>query len=335
MPHPCLDCSRACPSRQEGFCRVSQPGRVAWMGTTYAEEHEIAPTFEIFLTGCSLACSFCSMTEVVRDPAAAARPKIEDLLERLVSPTTPPFRTIAFVGGEPTVNLPFLRRIVPVLRQRLPGTGLVLNTNLYFHPRDADWYARTFDLVLGDLHFGSPDCARDVAEAEAYPVVSFENAERLLSSGARLLVRLLVLPGHLDCCAAPVAAFIQSLARHPRAAGRFWARVHTGYAPVGRAARDPKLGRHLSEDEMRRALSLLGPLVPAPSRVPLPGFPCRPPEAKDAATWIDVDASGRIFVPFVTGDVLPLAAEWDPSLGAALAYLGAGGAGFHEGPQAG
>jgi putative pyruvate formate lyase activating enzyme len=317
----CLDCSRGCPSRDEAFCGLRGDARVAWMGTTYAEEHEIAPTFELFLTGCSLRCSFCSMREAVGEPGRGAPITPERLVETLVDPATPPFRTVAFVGGEPTVNLPFLRQAVPLIRARLPGVGLVLNTNLWFHPKDVAWMAENFDVVLGDLHFGNARCASSIAGAADYSAVSADNAKRLLEAGAFVLLRILVLPGHVDCCAVPSAAQVRRLAHLQGARGRLLARMHTGYAPVGEAAADPILGRHLSPDEKARALELLGDDVPAPSPLPLPGFPRRRPCSKDAAAVVEVDTFGRTLIPFVTGDLLPLAARLDPSLAPALAYL--------------
>ena len=315
MAGPCPDCPRACPSRgAASYCGTDRPGRVLWRGVTYAEEHEIAPTFEVFLTGCSLRCRFCYVPEALTQPNASPWLSPSELVAELTAPTTPPFRAVAFVGGDPTVNRPWLEDAAAAVRGALPGMPLVLNTNLFIPQAQIPFYAARFDLVVGDLHFWEPACAGELAGARTYPEVGRRAAEALAAAGVPLILRILVLPGHLSCCAAPTARWAASLK------GDVKVRVMTHYAPWGKAAHHPVIGRTLSPKERALAASLLPPGARGVEAGPV-SVPRRGPGAVDAPAWVEVDRAGRQLVPFITGDLLPLAAEIDPALGAHLIYV--------------
>lgn len=312
----CADCPRACPSRgPRSYCGTDRPGRVLWRGVTYAEEHEIAPTFEVFLTGCSLRCRFCYVPEALFAPNSSPWLSPEDLVAELTHPATPPFRAVAFVGGDPSVNRPWLLGALPLIRQALPGAALALNTNLFFSEAHAVEYAGLFDWIVGDLHFWEGACARELAGAEGYPRAARAAAEAIAAAGGRLILRVLALPGHLGCCAAPTARWAAALK------GDVIVRMMTRYAPAGRALGHPAIGRPLTDAEKAEALALLPAEARRPAAGALPGAPRRGPAARDAEGWLQVDPGGSLLLPFVTGDLLPLAAQWDPTLKGHLTYL--------------
>lgn len=316
MDEPCTDCPHLCRSRgTHSFCGLDRPGRVLWHGVTYAEEHEISPTYEIFLTGCSLRCRFCFVPETLYQPRSYPWLDPEELLRTLRSPTTAPFRVLSFVGGDPTVNLPWLQEIVPLLRRDFPSLPLVLNTNLFSSPHLSEWYSHTFDWIVGDFHFWDPACARSIGGASNYPDIARQNLSRMLAAGAKTILRLLVLPGHLECCVAPTVAWLGTLS------GDLTVNVMTHYAPAGRARGDPQLGRHLNEDERRRSSQLISESFRIPRSQPLPHLGPRSTQVQDPAGHMEVDGSGNILIPFVTGDLLPLAAELSPGLSNRLSQV--------------
>jgi putative pyruvate formate lyase activating enzyme len=239
---PCRDCPRQCPTRgPRSFCGVDRPGRVYWRGVTMLEEHELAPTYEVYFTGCSLRCRFCTVPEAIYAPREGTWMPPGDLVDSIAADDVPPFRTISLVGGDPTVNLPYVRELLPILRSRFPQTPLVLNTNLFIPPALARWCAEAFDWIVGDVHFWEADCSREIAASSDYPAAATAAAEAILAAGGRLIARILALPGHTDCCTAPTAAWAAGL--------RGDVRVHlmTHYAPAGRARGHAQLGRRLTE----------------------------------------------------------------------------------------
>ena len=228
------------------------------------EEHELTPTYEVYFTGCSLRCRFCTVPDAIERPNDGAWMSPQALVEHITHPSVPPFRTLSFVGGDPTVNLPYIRQLLPILRHKLPSIPLVLNTNLYIPPDIAQWCATAFDWVVGDVHFWNPVCARRIAAAQDCPAVSTQAAETILSSGGRLILRILSLPGHIDCCTIPTAKWAATLT------GDLRVNLMTHYAPAGHARGDAELGRTLTPAEQLRASQSLPATVQRPVRSPLP-----------------------------------------------------------------
>ena len=67
-----------------------------------------------------------------------------------------------------------------------------------------------------------------------------------------LLIRVLVLPGHLDCC---TKVLLNWIAEHLGKSVRV--NVMFQYRPEWRAKEVPELGRRLTEDERKRAVRLV------------------------------------------------------------------------------
>ncbi|RME27362.1 MAG: radical SAM protein [Deltaproteobacteria bacterium] len=316
----CPDCPHGCPRRGPGsFCGVDRPGRVYWRGVTMLEEHELAPTYEIYFTGCSLRCRFCTVPEAIERPDRGEWLPPEALVDAVRQPEVPAFRSLSLVGGDPSVHRPYVDRLLPVLRARLPGTPLVFNTNLYLPPERAAAEARRFDWIVGDLHFWEARCAAEVAGVADYPSRARAAAAAVTAAGGRMILRLLVLPGHLDCCARPAISWAAGLAEG--GSGRVLVHVMTHYAPAGRARGDPVLGRPLAEDEGRQVRALLPPGVPVPRATPRVPIVRRSPDAVDPPAPVEIDPEGRVLLPFVTGSLLPVVAKLAPRWRERLVYL--------------
>ncbi len=287
--------------------------RVYWRGVTLLEEHEIAPTYEIYTTGCPLRCPFCAVPGASRSALAGERLEPEALARDLLDPRHPPFRAIAFVGGEPTLHLPWIRQLLPLLRDAMPDVRTVLNTALCWERELAPELAARFDWVVGTVRWFNGRCAQGAPTS--HPAQARAAAEGLLQAGGRLILRVLALPGHLDCCTAPLAHWIGELR------GDLRARVMLEYAPVGEARGLPGLDRTLDDAAAVRAASLLPPRVPRPRARPLLPVPLRRAHHRDPPVSVELDAAGRLVAPMVTGTILPLLAEQQPSLRERLVYL--------------
>ncbi|MFH1465724.1 MAG: radical SAM protein [Pseudomonadota bacterium] len=286
---------------------------IFWRGVTLLEEHEVTPTYEVVLAGCPLRCPYCAVPGASRggegstehlSPAA--------LLDDLAHPRHPPFRALSLVGGEPTSHMAWIRELLPLARARRPETLLVLNTALCWEPELAPELAAGFDWVVGTVRTWGSECA--LGAPAAYPAQARAAAEALLAAGGRLLLRILLLPGHLDCCAQPLAAWAAGLGGEVRVS------VLTNYAPVGEARSIAGLDRPLSAKE--RTMELLAPGVVRPLDRPIEPIPVRGPGFEDPPVPLEIDPHGRVFAPFVTGDLLPWLADREPTLRARLVYLG-------------
>ena len=274
------------------------------------EEEELAPTYEVYFTGCSLRCRFCSMDQAIQAPNVGEWVPPAALAEDILGGDHPPFRSIAFVGGDPTVNLPYLRALVPELRARDATVPLVLNTHLYLNPARVPEVSEWIDTVVGDLHFWTSDCARSVAATPDYPEVARACAEAFLDQGSALILRVLVLPGHLDCCARPSIDWVARLSR--RFPEQVRLHVMTHYAPLGRARGHAVLGRMLTDEERERVRSWVPEDVGSLARAQPPSGAC---SGRDPDVPIEIDTQGRVHFPLVTGAVLPLVQSLDSAHG--------------------
>jgi putative pyruvate formate lyase activating enzyme len=295
-------------------CVPRERTRVYWRGVTLLEEHEIAPTYELYLSGCPLRCPFCAVPGASRSPRAGERIEPESLAGDLAGDRHPPFRAVAFVGGEPSLHLPWIRGALPGLRARLPEVELVLNSALCWERGVEPELATAFDWIVATVRCFDAACAPGLGLPSSYPAHAMAAAEAVLAAGGRLLLRLLLLPGHLDCCARPLAAWIGGLR------GDLRARVMVNYAPLGQARGIPGLDRQLNEAEIAAGLSLLAPSVRRPAPMPLGAIRGRG-GGYDPPVSLEIDASGRSFAPMVTGTLLPWLAEREPALRERLAYL--------------
>lgn len=319
----CTDCPRSCSDRgPRSFCGLDRPGRVYWQGVTMLEEHELAPTYEVWLAGCSLRCRFCTVPDAIEHPESSPWRSPDAVLDAVMSPSTPSFRTISLVGGDPSVSRPWVDAFVSRARARLPGVPLVLNTNLFVDAAQAAADAATFDHIVGDLHFWEARCASRLAKSARYPKMARAAAEAIVRAGGHLFLRLLLLPGHTDCCGRPSIEWATRLARS--APEQVKVHVMTHYAPAGHARGHAELGRRLTSEEAALAQTLPAD-IPRPRATPLPGVPVRGLDATDPEVPIEIDVDGTILLPFVTGELLRVAAELDPRLKDRLVYLNGSG----------
>jgi putative pyruvate formate lyase activating enzyme len=150
-------------------------------------------------------------------------------------------RSVMILGGEPTVHLPEALEIVAELPE---DARLVWKTNAHGSAQARALLDGLFDVWLADFKFGNDTCARRLAGVTDYLRVVRENL-RWAAAHGDLIVRHLLMPGHVDCCWAPVAAWLGGELPDVKV------NLRTGFWPAWHAARHAEL-RHLvtaREDE--------------------------------------------------------------------------------------
>lgn len=229
---------------EEGYCGLGAEGRVFHHYLSQSEEESISPTYEILLSGCSHRCRFCTVLEQVEEPQRTPACSIEEIRAGLRGAELEGMRTLSFVGGEPTVNLLAALELLDALA---PSQPIVWNSNMFMTPFVHEILEDVVDVFVGDFHFGSDRCAREVGGVFPYvePIRgSFERAARK----ARVVIRHLALPGHVDCCLEPVTRWARE--RLPQAE----LHVMEGFLP--RSDASGSLGRALSPTEIQAARDL-------------------------------------------------------------------------------
>lgn len=201
---PCRLCQLRCPvdrrAGQVGACGLGAGLRPYQDFVHLGEELELIPTHAVYLAGCSYRCPTCSDWTHVDRPTQHAEVDPAALGRSIAARRRAGALSVSFVGGSPDVNLPGLLEALRAAETSVPA---VWNSNLSGTPEAHDLLAGVVDAWVADLKFGAEDCARVGAGVkETLPVVH-RNLLRVARE-AYTIVRHLVVPGHVDCCALPV-----------------------------------------------------------------------------------------------------------------------------------
>lgn len=245
----CRLCERACGvdrlAGEAGWCGCDHHSYAYCEGLLWNEEAFITPSYALFFAGCNLGCAFCYALDLNRAPAECEPVDGEAVVSRLRACATSP-ATFSFIGGEPSVHLHTALGLVATLPAELP---VVWNSNFYFTQECSRLLAGSVDVFIADLHFGNDACARGIADADDYLRVVGRNLRWAREAGT-LVVRHLVLPGHVECCTAPALSWLAKEFPDVRV------NVLTNYLPP-EARLMGCLERRLEEGEVRRTRQIV------------------------------------------------------------------------------
>ena len=141
-----------------------------------------------------------------------------------------------------------------VYMQALSFIKLVWKTNAHGSPPQArDLLDGVFDVWLADYKFGNDDCARRLAKIPDYGRTVRENL-LWAAEHSELIVRHLVMPGHLDCCWRPVAEWLATELPGVKVS------LRTGFWPAWHSARHADLRQTVSASESESAFQIAAEL---------------------------------------------------------------------------
>ena len=128
------------------------------------------------------------------------------------------------------------------------------NSNFYMTREAMELLVDVIDIWLPDFKYGNDKCAFRLSAVPRYVEVVTRNL-LLAAEHGDMIIRHLVLPGHLECCTRPVLEWI---ARHLK--DRVLVNVMDQYRPMHRVARHPKrwpeIARPLTRREAEEAYRL-------------------------------------------------------------------------------
>ncbi len=210
----CHLCPFDCGARRAnagGICRVGTTSYVASEMLHMGEEEMLRPAHAIFFSGCTATCSFCTAARFAFRPTYGVPVTAAQLAGRILQRQAEGARSVCFIGGDPAPHIPLILATLEILgaQRTIPA---VLNSNFYLSGVALDLLDGAIDLYLPDLKFGpttGPDsCGERIGGMPDYWAVVTGCIDRVLGDGHRVLVRHLLMPGHFDCCTAPVLAWL-------------------------------------------------------------------------------------------------------------------------------
>jgi putative pyruvate formate lyase activating enzyme len=233
-----------------GPCRAGPHARIFSAQVEVGDELELIPTFAIALSGCDLRCDFCITGESSWNSRAGDPVQLEVLVEQGKVALARGARTIMILGGEPTIHLPTALEIAAAM----PETAkLVWKTNAHGSPQARNLLDGVFDVWLADYKFGNDDCARTLAKIPDYTRTVRENL-LWAAEHSELIVRHLVMPGHLDCCWRPVAEWLATELPGVKVS------LRTGFWPAWHSPRHAELRRTVSASASESAFQIAADL---------------------------------------------------------------------------
>ena len=272
---------------EPGLCHAGAETRIFMAQTEVSDELELIPTFAIALSGCDLRCDFCitggpswnpragelvvaaprrrkgdsdapvaargdgaASTLLRRGVATTLQTRRVSSLEWLVRQAKQALangaRTVMILGGEPTIHLPTVLEIVAALPD---DAKLVWKTNAHGSAQARELLDGMFDVWLADFKFGNDACARRLAKVPDYVRVVRENL-LWANEHSELIVRHLLMPGHVECCWQPAAEWLAAALPGVKV------NLRSGFWPAWQAARHPELRGTVSTPESDRAVDL-------------------------------------------------------------------------------
>jgi len=246
----CHFCTRRCGANRGegelGYCRCGTQALVSSVFEHLGEEPELVPSGTIFTMGCTMRCLHCqnwTISQWFESGNVYTTKRLALAVEQLRRNGC---RNANLVGGEPT---PWLQQWLRAFREVNVNVPVVWNSNSYYSEETARLLAGFIDVYLLDFKYGSNECARRISDAPGYLEVCSRN-HLLGKKHGELLIRVLVLPGHLECCTKPILKWIgDNLGMNTRT------NVMFQFRPEWRAYEVPELRRRLTAAEMRQAVN--------------------------------------------------------------------------------
>jgi putative pyruvate formate lyase activating enzyme len=289
--------------KEKGVCKLGVQSNIFYEGVIYGEELSIVPTYAIFFAGCNMKCIFCEYGEYQENPGNVCAKSLSNVLKRIKEMGNG-YASISFIGGEPSIHPLNIYKIISKCQSK--NIKKVLNTNLYFNKINRELLDEMIDIYIGDIHFGNDDCAEKLSGAINYTELVLNNVKAIYHSKKKLIIRHLLLPGHIDCCFKPIVNYLVENG----IVDNF--NLLTNYLPWHKARSYGNMGRMITEVEKDVAKEIL---YRNGIKLVLDEYS----EAREIGSNIEedeheiiIDSEGRIIIPYLTGEMVMLAGELVP-----------------------
>ncbi len=227
---------------RHGTCQLESDSRVA----SYFDHHGEELVFRgnrgsgtVFLTSCNMRCQFCQNGDISHDKDNGVPVTPREVAAMAWQLRRAGCHNINWVGGEPTVHLHTIVEAIrflgsPPSRQELahvqsvnfgtpwppPRSGtagvyerefnapMLWNSNFFMSLETMRILRPLVDVWLSDFKFGNDRCAVFLSRTPWYFETVATNHERVYQWGEDLVIRHLIMPGHIECCTKPVLDWI-------------------------------------------------------------------------------------------------------------------------------
>lgn len=256
----CRMCERRCgvdrltDGSKRGACGLGSDARVC---SVFAHMGEEAPLIgenmggsgTIFFASCTLRCAFCQNDDISHDPKAGEVVDADELAKIMDIMRKKGVANINLVGGDPVPNT---HVILDALTMAATNFPVVWNTNMYGSMENMELILDLVDFWLPDFKYGNDGCGERLSKVKNYLEVVSRNHLMAFETG-EMVIRHLVMPGHIDCCTKPILNFISE--KMPGALVNIMDQYHPDNMILERPEDYPELTRRVSTKEMREVFA--------------------------------------------------------------------------------
>ena len=203
------------------------------------EEPDLIPSYTIFFSGCTFQCVFCQNWDISqRESGIIYSPSFlaEDIDSRFGV-----VKNINWVGGEPTPNLPYIFAVLKLVKEPIPQ---IWNSNMYITEEAMALLNGVVDVYLADFKWGPGDCSRRYSRVHRYWEVVSRN-HLLAKNQAEIVLRHLVMPGHVECCSRQILQWVAENLDNDR----LLVNVMDQYRPEYKAQEFKDINRRVADSE--------------------------------------------------------------------------------------
>lgn len=261
MIRKCRFCERRCGAdrlakgAKLGACGLGRDARVC---SVFAHMGEEAPLIgenmggsgTIFFASCTFRCVFCQNYDISHDPKAGEMVEADELARIMDIMRRKGAANINLVGGDPVPNTHVILDALTMAKEDFP---VVWNTNMYGSTEDMELVLDLVDFWLPDFKYGNDDCGLRLSKVKDYFGVVSRNHLMAYENGGEIVIRHLVMPGHIECCTKPVLKFTAE--KLPNVLVNIMDQYHPDNVVLERPKEYHELTRRVSSSEMREVFS--------------------------------------------------------------------------------
>jgi putative pyruvate formate lyase activating enzyme len=207
----CHLCERRCNVNrlkgEKGFCRLGNDSFVSTYFLHMGEESVLVPSGTIFFAGCNFGpCVFCQNADISGYPDSGKIVTPIQLSKMVTSLKREKARNANWVGGSPTPNL---HNILESMKYTEVDICQLWNSNFYMSNESTELLLDVIDFWLPDMKWFDDKCAAKYSRVPNYWGVVSRNHKTSYDRGSsEMIVRHLLMPGHIDCCTKPILEWI-------------------------------------------------------------------------------------------------------------------------------
>jgi len=214
------------------------------------EEAPLVPSGTIFYGGCNFRCVYCQNYDISQvAPRSGSVVSARQLAQIQRELRVHGARNINHVGGDPTPNIHTILESLLYLEVNVPQ---LWNSNMYLSLEGMKLIKDVIDIWLPDFKYGNNKCATRLSAAPRYFETVTRNLKIAIENGD-MIIRHLILPGHLECCTKPVLRWIAENLPRDKVLVNIMDQYHPEHLVIKYPHMWPELRRRPSASEVAEA----------------------------------------------------------------------------------